>query len=202
MKAMKDQRKRLTTLVCFTALGLGLGFGVDAAWAGPRRVTVLHHAAPVRGRPLDRTVARTVEVPAVYEVRPREIRHEPVYEERQVLVELPAEVVRREVSRFDLFGRLIGYDIVEEVVRPARKVWRTERVLIRAGYYEIVNERVLVRPTTTRIVYEQVLIRPAHRPGRVRLAVHKARPYARVTRVHDRYDRRDGGLHLAVRFGG
>lgn len=196
MKTAGNKQRRTVVWACLAGLCVVLGANVDSAWARPRHTQVLRRVRPVRSLPTYRTVARTIEIPAVYEVRPIEVWHEPVYEERKVLVEVPAETVRREMPRLDRFGRVIWYDTVDEVIRPARKVWRTERVMVRAGYYETVYQETLVRPATTRVVYERVLTGPRKLWEAARLAVHKARR-------HDVYSRHHGhhrGRHLAVRL--
>jgi len=100
--------------------------------------------------------------PAIFEDRPRTVWREPVYESRWVLVDLPAEVVTRTVPRFDRWGVLIGYDRVEEVVRPARQTWEERQVLVREGYYETVVERVCRRVPLA--PHEYRLIRQAGPP--------------------------------------
>jgi len=202
MKVAGTSRKRVKTLTGMAAFAVGLVVATDTALAGHRRVAVLRHGVAQCAPPVYETVARTIEMPAVYEDLPTKVWHEPVYEDRQILVELPAEVVTRDVPRYDVRGRLIGYDIVRDVVQPARKVWRTERVLVRPGYFETVYERVLVRPASTRIIYEKVLVRPGHRTSRPRLLIRKARAYPSVIPAHRRLSRWGHGLHLAVRFGG
>ena len=202
MKVVGKSRKWVKTLTGMVAFAVGLVVVADTALAGHGRMAVLRHGVAGWVPPVYQTVARTIEEPAVYEDRPTKVWHEPVYEERQVLVELPAEVVTREVPRYDMWGQLIGYDIVRDVVQPARKVWRTERVLIRPGYFETIYMRVLVRPASTRVIYEKVLARPGHRTPRPRLLVRKARPYPLAIPAHRRLSRWGHGLHLAVRFGG
>jgi len=202
MKVAGTIRKRVKTLSGMAAFAVGLVVATDTALAGHARVAVLRHGVAGWVRPVYETVARTIEEPAVYEDRPTKVWHEPVYEDRQILVELPPEVVTREVPRYDMWGQLIGYEIVRDVVQPARKVWRTERVLVRPGYDETVYKRVLVRPASTRIIYEKVLVRPGNRTSRPRLLIRKARPYPSVIPAHRRLSRWDHGLRLAVRFGG
>ncbi len=134
------------------SFGMGIGVNRAGVWVPPTYETVV----------------RNVTVPPVYEDQVRRVWREPVYEQRRFPVQHPAEVVHRRVPRYDRFGRLVGFDTVEQIVRPARTEWRTERVQVRAGYFESVVERVMVQPATIRIVYEQVLTRPGYwaPPGR------------------------------------
>lgn len=106
--------------------------------------------------------ACTVEIPPVFEDVARQVWREPVYEERRVMVEIPAEVIVKPMPRYDRYGRLIGYDSVPVVRQPARKVWKTERVLVRPGGWETVVERVCVEPARTEVVYKDVEVRPGH----------------------------------------
>lgn len=141
--------------------------GVSVAWAEDRP----HRFAAVRVAPSNQRVwvppvyttqPRVVVIPAVYEERPRQVWQDPVYETRRVLVEEPAEVVRERVPRYDRHGRFIGYATVERVVRPARKVWREDRVLVKAGGYVTVVDRVCVQPERKEVVYERVLLTPGY----------------------------------------
>lgn len=202
MKVVGTSRKRVKTLSSMAAFAVGLVVTTDTALAGHGRMAVLRHGVSGWIPPVYATVARTIEEAAVYEDRPTKVWHEPVYEDRRILVELPTDVVTREVPRYDMWGQLIGYETVRDVVQPARKVWRTERVLVRPGYDETVYKRVLVRPGSTRIIYEKVLVRPGQRTSRPHLLIRKARPYPLVIPAHRRLSRGDHGLHLAVRFGG
>lgn len=72
---------------------------------------------------------------------PRQVWHEPVYEWREVWVEVPAVVETRRVAEYGHCGRIIGYRYVEVVVEPARRELRRERILVLEGYYETVYER-------------------------------------------------------------
>ncbi len=202
MKVAGTIRKRVKTLSGMAAFAVGLVVATDTALAGHGRVAALRHGVAGWVPPVYATVARTIEEAAVFEDRATKVWHEPAYEDRRILVELPAEVVTRDVLRYDMWGQLIGYDIVRDIVQPARKVWRTERVLVRPGYFETVYGRVLVRPASTRVIYEKVLVRPGHRMSHPRLLIRKARPYPMVIPAHRRLSRWDHGLHLAVRFGG
>ena len=148
--------------VAVAGIALGLLVFSEQATAGGISVGISLRGAPVWVPPVYETRARTIVDEAIYEVRPRRIWREPVYEERQIRVEIPAEVRMRREPRYDRHGHIVGYRLVEEVVRPARDVYKTERVLTRPGYYEVVEERVLVRPERTRTVYEEVLIEPGH----------------------------------------
>ncbi len=135
----------------------------------PRAAVASHFSLGIslRGSPVwvpsvYETRAKTIVIPALYENAERRIWREPVYEERQRSIEIPAEIVTRRVPRYDSRGRLVGYRLVEEVVRPARTIWKRERVLVRPGHYDLVVERVLVRPERTETVYEKTLITPGH----------------------------------------
>ncbi|GAF77646.1 unnamed protein product, partial [marine sediment metagenome] len=133
MKTAGDKSGRIGAFACAAAIGAGLGLGVDRASAGHIRVRNPRHGSAVWVPPVYETRARTITIPAVFENRPRKVWHEAVFQERRVLAELPAEFVTRKVPRYDRLGRLIGYDRVEEVVRTARTVWRTETVLVSPG---------------------------------------------------------------------
>ncbi|UCC29121.1 MAG: hypothetical protein JSU86_13070 [Phycisphaerales bacterium] len=202
MKVVGAIRNRVKPLSGVAAFTVGLIVASDTALAGHARLAVLRHGVAGRVPSVYATVARTIEEAAVFEDRATKVWHEPVYEDRRILLELPAEVVTRDVPRYDVRGRLIGYDIVRDVVEPARKVWQTEKVLVRPGYFETVYKRVLVRPASTRVIYEKILVRPGHRASGPRLLVRKTRPYSSVIPAHRRLSRWDRGLHLAVRFGG
>ena len=202
MKVAETIRKRTGVLSTIAAFAVGLVVATDTALAGHGRVAVLRHGVAGWVPPVHETVARTIELPAVYEDRATKVWHEPVYEDRQILVKLPAEVVTRDVPRYDVRGRLIGYEAVRDVVQPTRQAWLTDRVLVRPGYYETVYERVLVRPASTRVIHEKVLVRPGCWTSRPRLLIHKARPYPSVIPAHRRLSRWGHGSHLAVRFGG
>lgn len=116
--------------------------------------------APVWVPPVYETRERVVIDPPVYEERATRVWRDPVYEDRRVRVELPAEVVTRRVPVYNASGRIVGYRLVEEVRRPARTVWKTERVQVSPGGYETVIERVLVKPETRRVIREEVMVRP------------------------------------------
>lgn len=115
--------------------------------------------APVWVPPVYETRERVIIDPPVYEERATRVWREPVFEDRRVRVEVPAEVVTRRVPVYNASGRIVGYRLVEEVRRPARTVWKTERVQVSPGGYETVVERVLVKPETRRVVREEVLVR-------------------------------------------
>jgi len=71
----------------------------------------------------------------------RQVWHEPVYEWREVWVDVPAVVEQRRVPRYNAYGELDGYRYVDVVVEPARRVRRSRRVVVEAGYYETVYDR-------------------------------------------------------------
>ena len=70
----------------------------------------------------------------------RRIWHEPVYEWRERWVHVPAVIERRRVAVNEPCGRTV-YRHVDVVVKPARRVLKRERVIVRAGYYETIHER-------------------------------------------------------------
>ena len=112
------------------------------------------------------TQPRTVVIPAQYEERARKIWHEPVYEERRTLVQIPPRTEIRQVPRY-VNGQFAGYDRQVMVVEAGRQEWRTERVLVQPGRWETVVDRVLVQPERTETVHEQVMVsagywEPAH----------------------------------------
>jgi len=128
-------------------------------------------AQPVWVPPVYETRPAAVVVPPACEERVRQVWREPIYEERQVLVDVPARVAVREVPRFDRWGRLIGYDRIREVVEPAHREWRTERVLVTPGRWETVVERVCDGPEMTRVLHDDVVVAPGHWEGGGRLAI-------------------------------
>ncbi|MCO6436982.1 MAG: hypothetical protein J5J06_07835 [Phycisphaerae bacterium] len=87
---------------------------------------------------------------------PHSVWREPVYELRDVVVNLPAEVVRERVPVYSHRGRVIGYEWRERVIRPARTEIRSERVLVRAGYYETVYDTVC-KPVIHKPIYGPVI---------------------------------------------
>lgn len=105
---------------------------------------------------------REVQIPAKYETVTRQVWREPVYEDRRVAVELPADVVVHRRPKLDSCGRVIGYELINYVRQPARMIWQTQRVLVKPGCWETVTERVCVRPARTEFVYEDVEVRPGH----------------------------------------
>jgi hypothetical protein len=184
------------------AIGLavaGIVFTAMAAdaWAGPRRARVVPRA-PVRDAAWVMPVYETA--PTVCTGRVREIWREPVYEERRMLVTLPATVVTRRIPRLNLFSVVVAYDVVKEVVEPAREVWRTERVLVKPGRYETVCEPVFVRPAK-RIVRRAAAFRGHHGPPCRPPVVHRAHVPDYRSRPHalPRRHSVDGGLTIRIR---
>ncbi len=161
---------------------------------------VKHQPERVWVPPVYETRARTIVVPAVLEQREERIWHEPVYEIRRVRVMEPARVVKRRVARYDAFGGLIGFEMVEEVVRPARKVWKEQRVLVREGYFETVYRPVCVRAETTRVVHEEVLVKPGHWAPREILRVHDGPRGHRTVKARRPHRDRGRGPNIVVRF--
>ena len=189
-------------VMCAAALGAGLLLFPETASAGHLDVRLVKGGSSVWIPPVYETRRRVVTIPAVCEERPRRIWREPVYEVRRVLVHVPAKVTTKRVARRGRYGQVIGFKTVRNIVKPARRAWKTEPVLVRAGYYETVVERILERPASTRIVYEKVLVRPWRLAQSKRVTIHKGRPYRHAVRAHMRPPRRAGRRHLAVRFGG
>ena len=149
-------------------LGLAVIGAPQAASADHGTIRVVAAAERVWVPPVYETRARTITVPAVFEDRTRQVWHEPVYKERRYAIELPAKAVTRQVARFSPFGRFLGYELVREIVEPARMEWRTEPVLVRAGWKETVVERVMIRPERIEMVYDQVVVAPGHWETRTR----------------------------------
>lgn len=186
---------RRPLVVGATVLAVGLLVGPTAVSAGIVKVKA-KPAGCVWVPPMYETRARVVTVPAVYETCPRRIWHKPVYELRRVLVKQPTRVIVRRVPRYSWRTRLIGCTTVKTVAAPPRRVWKTKRVLVRAGYYETVYERVYVTPATTRTVYEKVLVRLGHW-GRPKCATVHSHPAYVYTAAAQPY----GGVHVAVQLG-
>jgi hypothetical protein len=155
----------------------------------------------VRLPPVYETRKRVVIIPAVYEQRPRRIWREPLYETRRVLVEVPAKVASRPVARHGRHGRIIGYRVATRVVEPARQVWRTERLLVRPGYYETVYERVCVVPESTRVVNERILVQPRHRAQPRAVRVHHGPGRGRLVPLRPRHRDRDDAFRVALHLG-
>ena len=179
MMARGTVQQKSLRITCVLAVCLTLLAWSGKASAGPRRVEVVRHGQAVRVLPVHKAAARKVIIPAVYEERPRQVWHEPIYETRRVLVTVPAKIVTRRVPRYGLFGRPIGYKRVKVIIRPARKVWKTERVLVRPGYYETVMERVPVQPAVTKVAYERVRAAPGRWEKPRRVVIRKSRPFGR-----------------------
>lgn len=147
-----------------------------------------------------RTISRTIEVPPVFKTIERQVWREPVYEERIVAVEIPARFETRLVARYDHWGRPNVQEWVKVEVEPARLVHKSERVLVRPGYFETVYERVLIRPATTRVVYERVPVVEPWWPGN-RPLISRARPWtAPGPRVHTPPRRHGSTVDVGFRF--
>ncbi len=162
------------------------GFGVSFALRG----------TPVWVPPVYETRERIIVEAAVIQERPARKWCEPVYEDRRVRVEVPAEVRTRRVPVYNSAGRIVAYKLVEEIISPARTVWKTERVLVKPGLFETVIERVVVKPENRRIVHDQVLVSAGRweyptywfRGGRPRREVH----------IIDRPAPPEVGVHIEV----
>jgi hypothetical protein len=162
MNAKRKNMRRGMWVACATAIGIGWFVSPDTASAGHVDVRLGRPRPAVWVPPVYETRQRVVTVPAVFEERPRKVWREPVYETRRVLVDIPAKVVTRRVAIRGPFGLVITHRVVRHVVEPARQVWKTERVLVRAGFYDTAYERVCVQPERTRVVSERVLVRRGH----------------------------------------
>ncbi len=92
-------------------------------------------------------VVSTTRYAPVQEVRTRRVWVEPIYEQRTVRVRVPGRTIKRQVPVYDRFGRVARYRVVLE--RTASRVeLRTERVLVREGYYQTVTEALPTQVTT------------------------------------------------------
>ena len=111
---------------------------------------------------VDKTVIRTVVVPAAYEAQARNVWHEPGYETRRVLVEVRAKIALRRVPRHAECERPIGYDTADEFLRPAERSWQTRKILVFRSHYETVYGRILVRSGATKLVHKPILVRSGH----------------------------------------
>lgn len=150
-----------SALFCTVMLGGAAGLPTSAmADHEPHRFA--RPCNPLWVPPVYTTQPKVVVIPAVHEDRARQVWREPIYETRRVLVTEPAEVVTERVARYDRYGRFLGYQTVERIVRPARQVWREERVLVKPGYWERIIERVCVEPERREVVYEKVLVKPGY----------------------------------------
>ena len=170
-------------------VGVGLGVAAIVAALGmtPAKAKADHWGVnvslgcePVWGPPVYETQARTVAAPAVYENRTQRVWREPVYEERRVLIEVPGRTAFREMPRFDRFGRRMGFDRVVVVVEPARREWRSERVLVQPGRWDTVVERVCTQPEYNEVVHDNVLVSPGYwqRPGGLAFGYERGRGHA------------------------
>ncbi len=145
-------------------MGVSAAMSVSPATAKADRwgVSVSLGGQPTYVPPAYETQARTVTTPAVFETQTRRVWIEPVYENRQVLIEIPARTAVREMPRRDYYGRVVGYERVVTVVEPARREWRTKRVLVQPGRWETVTEQVCVRPESSEVVYDNVQVSPGY----------------------------------------
>jgi hypothetical protein len=103
-------------------------------------------------RPLPEKKVRVIESGPQYRLVTRRVWVEPIYEERTVRVEVPAVIEQRVVPTYNRFGRLIGRQTIRAVVREARVEYRTERVLVREGYFKTVTVRVPVERVTREVI--------------------------------------------------
>ena len=129
--------------------------------------------------------------------RARRIWREPVYEVRRVRVEIPPVVVTERIPRYNGWGEIVRYDLVERVAESGRSVWKNERVLVQAGYWETVVDRLCASSNHRRGAFDNVVFRPVPRRGPSYLKIQKSRPHHRLTR--DSWPRRVHGRDLRVR---
>lgn len=183
MKTFRNRmnQRKCSVVSCLT-VGAGLLVMAAPARAGHRHPRAAKCCAPVWVPPAYETRSRTVITPAVYKERTRNVWHSPVYEVRRVRVVIPAEIETQRVPRYDRRGRLIRFDLVERVVRPARKAWKTDRVLVKPGYWETVVERICVKRASTQVVYDNVLVRSGHWSRPKCRTIHKSGRRDRVVR--------------------
>ena len=198
--ATRNKGSYWPTLI-LAAVGGAILVSPDIAEAGHVRVPPPHRRGRIWVPPAYQTRARTITVPAIYEEQERLVWREPVYDVRQVRVDLPAEIALRRVARYDARGQLTGYKLVREITRPASEERRVERVLVRKGFHETVFERVCVRPETTKVVYEQVLVRPGHWRGPALRKVHRGPRYHGFPRSPGNRRAHNRGHHVTVRWG-
>jgi len=85
---------------------------------------------------------RVVHERPAYEYVTRQIWVEPIYEEHTVRVDVPPVYEERVVAMRDRYGRIIGHRTVREMVQEGRIEYRTERVLVREGYFKTVTLEV------------------------------------------------------------
>ncbi|MBU0717726.1 MAG: hypothetical protein KJ749_05705 [Planctomycetes bacterium] len=145
------------------ALAIGTMTGPQTAEAGHRRLARAHRPQRVLVPREFRPRPRAVVVPVVYEDQVHRVWREPVYEIRRVAVGIPAETVIHRTPRYDFWGDVVGYDVVEQVIRPAHTEWREEQVLVQPGGYEIVGARMRVGPAPANVILETTPVRPAYR---------------------------------------
>jgi hypothetical protein len=181
-------RNVMATATAAAAATVGCLLSASTASAGDWSVSLGVNRYPIT------TVATRVHEPA-YKLRTRRVWVEPQYTHREVAYEIPAVVRTIEVPVQNARGFVAGYRTVTEIVEPAHTGSRTDRVLVRDGYYETVTERVLVS-TTLRPV-RHIRKAPAIRVGYGR---YKSANVVRrsLARSH-RYDRAVGRTHYRAR---
>ena len=112
--------------------------------------------------PVYDTRTEQVWIEPVYEVRHRKVWMPPVYERRWIERTVPAVIQTRRVPQYNRRGRVVGYRMVKEMVRPARTIRERVQVKVREGRYRTLEERVLVSPGHTRTIHKKVLVREGH----------------------------------------
>lgn len=150
MKRHNANNAKSTLLAAGAALGLILLSGAKDAKAGDWGFHIGLGTAHVA--PLHAAHVRVVEPAPAYRLVTRRIWVEPVYEERTIRVEVPPVVRERVVPTYDYYGRLSGYRTIREVLEPGRVEYRTERVLVREGYFKTVTVRVPVKRVARKVV--------------------------------------------------
>jgi hypothetical protein len=133
--------------------------------------------APIRASLTYDVGRRGITVLGGCENRSRQVWREPVYDIRRIQVETPPVVVTERIPRYNGWGVVVRYDLVERAIEPARRVWKNERVLIQPGYWDTVVER-----TCGRGAHGHAAFRLAQRAGHRHLKIQKSRPRHRLAR--------------------
>ncbi len=199
MNATRFGLSRVGMGLGMAAVVAALGMAPATAKADRWGVSVSLGREPVWVPPVYEARERLVSTPATYEERTQRVWREPVYETRRVMVEIPARTAIREVPRYDRFGRRIGCDRVVVVVEPARREWRTERVLVQPGRWETMVERVCARPEHNEVVHDNVLVSPGYWQQTAGLAFGYERGHGSEVRVVAGSQPWGPGHHAAVR---
>ena len=149
MKCHNANNARRTLFATGAAFCFALLAGAQHAQAGDWGFHI--GLGTTRVGPTHAAHVRVVEPAPAYRLVARKVWVEPVYEERTIRVEVPPVVRERVVATRDYYGRVTGYRTIREVVEPARVEFRTERVLVREGYFKTVTVRVPVERVARRV---------------------------------------------------